>query len=69
MKNIIVMNGEMDWSDYFPGYAVHHRRIQQSRGSISRKHYGSSTQVVANALMQCFGVSGLSNRIRGTATL
>jgi ribosomal protein S6--L-glutamate ligase len=30
MKNIIVVNGEMDWPEYFPGYAVHHRRIQQS---------------------------------------
>ena len=30
MKNIIVMNGEIDWSEYFPGYVVHHRQIQQS---------------------------------------
>lgn len=30
MKNIIVMNGEIDWPEYFPSYAVHHRRIQQS---------------------------------------
>jgi ribosomal protein S6--L-glutamate ligase len=30
MKNILVINGERDWPDYFPGYAVHHRQIQQS---------------------------------------
>ena len=30
MKNIIVMNGEADWQEYFPGYVVHNRRIQSS---------------------------------------
>jgi len=29
MKNIIVVNGEVDWPEYFPGYIVHYRRIQQ----------------------------------------
>ena len=30
MKNIIVVNGETDWQEYFPGYQVHSRRIQNS---------------------------------------
>ncbi len=30
MKNIIIMNGELDWQEYFPGYEVHNRRIQNS---------------------------------------
>ncbi|HEU5377032.1 MAG TPA: hypothetical protein VFV38_16500 [Ktedonobacteraceae bacterium] len=30
MKNIIVVNGEADWQEYFPGYHVHSRRIQNS---------------------------------------
>lgn len=30
MKNIIVVNGETDWQEYFPGYNVHYRRIQNS---------------------------------------
>ncbi len=30
MKNIIVVNGETDWSAYFPGYTVLYRRIQHS---------------------------------------
>jgi ribosomal protein S6--L-glutamate ligase len=29
MKNIIVVNGEMDWQEYFPSHTVHYRRIQQ----------------------------------------
>ncbi len=30
MKNIIVVNGETDWQEYFPGYHIHSRRIQNS---------------------------------------
>src|SRR5215469_197706 len=30
MKNIIVVNGETDWQEYFPGHHVHSRRIQNS---------------------------------------
>jgi ribosomal protein S6--L-glutamate ligase len=30
MKNIIVVNGETDWQEYFPGYQVHSRQIQNS---------------------------------------
>jgi len=30
MNNIIVVNGEIDWQEYFPGYTVHYRRIQTS---------------------------------------
>ncbi len=28
MKNILVINGETDWQEYFPGYEVHQRRVQ-----------------------------------------
>jgi len=29
-KNILVVNGEADWQEYFPGYQVYSRRIQHS---------------------------------------
>jgi ribosomal protein S6--L-glutamate ligase len=31
MKALIVVNGEQHWQDYFPGYQVHYRRLQNSK--------------------------------------
>ena len=38
MKNIIVVNGETDWQEYFPGYHIHSRRIQNSSWLYHQNH-------------------------------
>jgi hypothetical protein len=55
MKNIIVVNGEADWQEYFPGYDVHYRRIQNSSWLYHQIRYGFLTLPVVCALMPCSG--------------
>jgi hypothetical protein len=31
LKTLIVVNGEQYWQEYFPGYQVHYRRLQNSK--------------------------------------
>lgn len=31
MRRILIVNGESYWPDYFPGFEVHHKRLQSSR--------------------------------------